>query len=145
MSKIKSFRGQLASGGIETVPLRTNTGSIGYKIKKFEALSYYPSGTSPEAVIKIYSIPQATATDTIDFNDNTLLAALFYEGNSNNYYISQVVTIFDNMKFNQDIYVTCTSTDGKMNYYIELEQDTLSIDENTVATLKDIRNITGPV
>ena len=30
-----------------------------------------------------------------------------------------------------------------VNYYIELEQMPLALDENTVATLKDIRNITG--
>jgi len=138
---IKSFRGRIDNAGIDTIVLHTNTGSTGYAIKKFEALSYYPQGTSPESVIKIYSVPQAAATDTIDFNDQTLLAALFYEGNSNNYYTTQTVTIFDNAKFNQDIYVTCTSTDGKMNYYIELEQVSLDLNENTVATLKDIRNI----
>ena len=51
------------------------------------------------------------------------------------------------MKFNQDIFVTCDtgSTSGEScNYYIELEQIKLDLNENTVATLKDIRNIVGP-
>ena len=64
---------------------------------------------------------------------------MFYEGNNNNTVLTQVVTIFDNMTFNQDIYVTATSTDGNMNYYVELEQVKLSKDEAAVATLKDMR------
>jgi len=48
------------------------------------------------------------------------------------------------MTFNQDVYVTA-ATDESINYYIEMEQVKLALDENTVATLKDIRNITGPV
>ena len=80
-----------------------------------------------------------TGSDTINFESPTLLAALFYEGNSNDYYTTQTVTLFDNMTFNQDIYITCYSTDNKINYYIELEQVPLSKDEATVATLKDMR------
>ena len=34
--------------------------------------------------------------------------------------LSEIITIFDHVIFNQDIYVTCSSTDGEMNYYIEL-------------------------
>ena len=54
------------------------------------------------------------------------------------------MVIFDNEKFNQDIFVTNVDVVGNsapINYYIELEQIKLSLDENTVATLKDIRNI----
>ena len=42
MSKIKSFRGKIASGngstsglGVETINLHTNNGSVVYRIKKF--------------------------------------------------------------------------------------------------------------
>ena len=58
--------------------------------------------------------------------------------------IIYIFPIFDNMTFNQDIYVTYKDdeTAGKfINYYIELEQVKLDLNENTVATLKDIRNI----
>ena len=50
------------------------------------------------------------------------------------------------MTFNQDIYVTHEDTVGSQpcNYYIELEVVKLALDENTVATLKDIRNIEQP-
>jgi hypothetical protein len=48
------------------------------------------------------------------------------------------------MTFNQDIFITLGSQSGaSCNYYIELEQVKLDLNENTVATLKDIRNITG--
>ena len=45
--------------------------------------------------------------------------------------------------FNQDIYITHVDSDASapINYYIELEQIKLDLNENTVATLKDIRNI----
>jgi len=50
------------------------------------------------------------------------------------------------MVVNQDIYITHIDTNGAIpcNYYIELEQVKLDLSENTVATLKDIRNITEP-
>jgi len=52
------------------------------------------------------------------------------------------IFIFDNEIFNQDIFVTYTTGQGgqKINYYLELEQIRLNVDEATVATLKDIRN-----
>ena len=138
---IKSFRGKIADADIDTVPLSTNNGSTGYKIVKFEVIGQEPMGSDQEAVIKIYSIPQTTATNTIDFSDNTLLAVAFYENDANTAYFGGTSIIFDNTKFNQDIYITNQSSTGSINYYIELEQVKLSLDENTVATLKDIRNI----
>ena len=138
---IKSFRGLMATDSVDTISLHTNNGTTGYKIKKIQALSWYPSGTSPEVVLKIYSVPQEVVTETIDFSDQTLLAVCFYEGNSNSYYTNQTDVIFDNMTFNQDIYITCYSTDNRVNYYIELEQVKLDLGEQTVATLRDIRNI----
>ena len=135
----KSFRGQIQPDGQKQIRLSTNNGLTGYKIIKFEALSSSPAGNSPESVLKIFTKEQESVTGSIDFSDPPLLAAMFYEGNNNNTVLTQVVTIFDNMTFNQDIYVTATSTDGNMNYYVELEQVKLSKDEAAVATLKDMR------
>ena len=58
-------------------------------------------------------------------------------------YNPEPTIVFDNTTFNQDIFVTLKGHDHTtdVNYYIELEQVKLSLDENTVATLKDIRNI----
>jgi hypothetical protein len=143
---IKSFRASIKDNGIDTIHLRTNTGSIGYKIKKLQGMPKDPYQADGEHVIKIYKIPQSSADDTIDFSDNTLLAALTYSNsstNSNNY--APEAVIFDNEIFNQDIYITHVDARSTQlgNYYIELEQVKLDLNENTVATLKDIRNITG--
>jgi len=140
---IKSFRGLIADGGIDIIPLSTNNGSTGYKIVKFQVLANDPAGTSSESTVKIYSIPQTSVTGTIDFSDNTMLAAAYYDNSNNPAYNEPGVVIFENMIFNQDIYVTHLEQTGSqsVNYYIELEQVKLSLDENTVATLKDIRNI----
>ena len=52
-----------------------------------------------------------------------------------------MITIFDNTIVNQDIYITHSDIVGTTpcNYYLELEQVKLDLNENTVATLKDIR------
>ena len=140
---IKSFKGQMGDGDIETIPLSTNNGSTGYKIIKLQLFAANPGLVNQEMVVKVFSIPQTTATSATDFSDNTLLAVSYYKANEapNNNFMT--TTIFDNMKFNQDIHLTCkdASTGESVNYYIELEQTKLSLDENTVATLKDIRNI----
>ena len=142
---IKSFKGLLANGGQETIVLHTNNGSTGYRIKKFQVIAQAPGDAAVDLVMKIHKIEQTTTPSTgatIDLSDNTLLAVAHYSAATATF--SQDTTIiFDNEVFNQDIYVTLTDNDGNdsCNYYIELEQVKLSLDENTVATLKDIRNI----
>jgi len=140
---IKSFRGLIAQDGIDTITLHTNTGSTGYRLKRFELIANNPGTETPESVVKIYKIPQTTATSEIDFSDNTMLAAGYYSGENTPNFPQDVVVIFDNEIFNQDIYITHKNdSEAKaMNYYIEIEQIKLDLNENTVATLKDIRNI----
>ena len=142
---IKSFRGMIADGGIDTIVLHTNTGSTGYKIKKMQLIGEQPGTTNIESTVKVFSVPQTTATNNIDFSDNTLLAAGHYAKGNNTAEVQSDIVVFDNMTFNQDIFVTAVETQGSepTNYYIELEVVKLALDENTVATLKDIRNITG--
>ena len=146
---IKTFRGMLADGDQDTILLHTNTGSTGYRIVKFELFPYHAGTADYEALVKIFKVEQTsvpTSSGTADFNDNTLLGAALYTGTSTTA-PSSLTTIFDQEKFNQDIYVTHTANSGSapINYYIELEQVTLNLNENTVATLKDIRNVTAPV
>ena len=140
---IKSFRGLMSDGSIDTISLHTNTGSTGYRITKFQLMPNDPTDENIESVLKVYTIPQTTATDDIDFSDNTLLAAGFHKNASIGNYSADTIVVFDNMTFNQDIYITMKADDtaDKMNYYIELETMPLALNENTVATLKDIRNI----
>jgi len=146
---IKSFRGQILDNGIETIALHTNNGSTGYKIVKLQIFPATPGVGDVENVLQIFSIPQTgTTSGTPDFSDNTLLAAAYIkEGSGVNQGVNDVV-VFDNMIFNQDIYVTQRDVANNVpgngvaaNYYIELEQIKLDLNENTVATLKDIRNI----
>ena len=141
---IKSFRGHIADGAIDTISLSTNDGSTGYKIKKFTVMPNTPTTSDYESVIKIFSIPQTAVSTTIDFSDNTLLAAATYSQKADTrYYPDDVSVVFDNVTFNQDIYITHDNEglSASINYYIELEQIKLDLNENTVATLKDIRNI----
>jgi len=139
---IKTFRGLIVDGGIDTILLHTNDGSIGYRIVKFEVMPNNLN-SSGEAALKIYKTPQTTATFDFNFSDNTLLGAAYYTVNASaDAYPEDHHVIFDQEIFNQDIYVTHKNNDDvPMNYYIELEQVKLELDENTVATLKDIRNV----
>ena len=146
---IKSFRGMISDydatvpgSGKDTILLSTNNGSVGYKITKLEVM---PTDTAKlqQSVLKIYKIPQSTVDDNIDFSDNTLLAAVYFTKNDDTKYPIVLSSFFDNEVFNQDVYITHkdASTGESLNYYIEMEQFKLALDENTVATLKDIRNI----
>jgi len=139
---IKTFRGLIADANQDTIILHTNDGSMGYRIVKLEVIGSEPVGADAEYVIKIYKVEQPMPlvdSDVVDFSDNTLLAAGVWSNRDApaKYYQA---TIFDQEIFNQDIYVTVDASAGSLNYYIELEQVKLDLNESSVATLKDIRN-----
>jgi len=141
---IKSFRGLIADGAQDTIVLHTNDGSTGYRIVKLETIDQAPGTNTLESVLKIYKVSQTSVSGTIDFSDNTLLAAAYFENNTSGTYGSWKVIIFDSEMFNQDIYITANDSSAggnSINYYLELEQIKLDLSESTVATLKDIRNI----
>ena len=140
---IKSFRGMMADGAIDTVTLHTNNGSTGYRITKFEMMAKATGTYDHGFIMKIYKVPQSTVSALVDFSDNTLLAAGYTANHENIQYANIQQIIFDQEVFNQDIYITCKDieTGQNCNYYIELEQMPLDLNENTVATLKDIRNV----
>jgi|TARA_R110002072_G_scaffold285240_1_gene449842 hypothetical protein len=145
MSTIRSFRGLIADATQDPVSLHTINGSQGYRIVRFDLMPYEPGGSTQESVVKIFSVPQTgTPTATMDFSDQTLLGAAFMALSDSHVYPVKDIVFFDKMVFNQDIYITHQNTGGTttpINYYIELELVTLDLNENTVATLKDIRNI----
>jgi len=139
---IKTFRGLLAHDAQDTIVLHTNDGSTGYRIVKFEVMSNSPGTSSHEGIMKIYKVSQTTFDGVVDFSDNTLLAASFATALVSTFTYHDVI-LFDSEIFNQDIYITNFDASGNtvpFNYYIELEQMSLDLSENTVATLKDIRN-----
>ena len=75
---IKSFRGNIKDNGIDMIPLSTRNGSVGYKIVKFELFPDNPGTVRQESLVKIYSVSQTgTPTSSVDFSDNTLLAAAY--------------------------------------------------------------------
>jgi len=144
---IKTFRGLLADDTQDTIVLHTNNGSTGYRIVKFELITNNPGGANAEHCVKIWSVSQTAAVITnnlIDFSNPELLAVGLATNAATGYgsfYNERI--IFDNMVFNQDIYVTHHENHSAeaVNYYIELEQFSLDLSESTVATLKDIRNV----
>ena len=143
---IKSFRGLIADGGQETIHLHTNTGSTGYKIVKFEIFPNKPGTESSESTVQIFKIEQSSVSTTaaeVNFSDNTLIGSAFYAKSAGVDNADKQVTIFDNEIFNQDIFISQRgdAASAKINYYIELEQMPLDLSEQTVATLKDIRNV----
>jgi len=141
---IKTFRGLIPDGAQDTVVLHTNDGSIGYRVVKFQVIGVRPSTNTQQSTVKIYKVPQTSVTDTIDLSDNTLLAVAYIESYAAATSNEPEVIIFDSEIFNQDIYITHQDAQNAAgcNYYIELEQISLDLNENTVATLKDIRNVT---
>tara|TARA_R100000664_G_scaffold10460_1_gene17272 strand:- start:128 stop:559 length:432 start_codon:yes stop_codon:yes gene_type:complete len=139
--KIKTFRGKLKDGQVERIRLSTNQGLKGYRIVKFQIMADRPGLDSYELVARLTTQYQ-DATGAINFDDPLLLGVAYLAGaaNSINYPTSGGV-IFDHVKFNQDIYIGALDVNGSehTNYYVELEQVTLDVNEATVATLKDMR------
>ena len=140
---IKTFRGLIADGAQDTVVLHTNNGSTGYRITKLLGMSNAPGTTQEYHIIKIYKISQTAVDGVVDMSDNTLIAALCFNNRNDELHSNESLIIADNEIFNQDIYITHTDVQSNTsaNFYLELEQVKLDLNENTVATLKDIRNI----
>jgi len=142
-NRILSYRSLMADGDQETILLSTKKGEIGYRITKFEGMPNAPGGTAiQESVFKIYTKEQSSVDGSIDFSDNRLLGSLYVKMDASDEAPSTLHVIFDQIIFNQDIYITHkdVSTGESCNYYLELEMISLSEDQAMVATLKDIRN-----
>ena len=143
---IKTFRGLLADGAQQEINLRTNTGKIAYRIHKFELMVKGPGQANSEHTVKIFTLPQATGDidGIINFGDHNLLAAGIVSNTTAGY--SQIFNappvIFDNVTFNQNIFITHfeSHSNEAINYHLELEQIKLSDNESTMATLQSIRS-----
>jgi hypothetical protein len=142
-NRILSYKGLLADGAQETILLSTKKGEVGYRITKFQAIPWEPGVKSQESVIKIYSTEQTTVDRVVDFSDTALLGCIYVKQSDVAANTDVGVSIFfDNITFNQDIYITHTdaSSGEGCNYYLELEVIKLDESQAMVATLKDIRN-----
>ena len=138
---IKTFRGILADGAQDRIRLSTKKGKIGYQIVNLEIIGNKPGLSNPvESLIAIWKVEQTSTPTTIDFSDGNLLAvALWTMGETT--YSHDLVIIFDNEVFNQDVYVTHVDIQGAeaCNYMLKLETQTLTDNANAVSTLRDIR------
>ncbi len=149
---IKSFRGLIGHDSVQVVALHTNNGSTGYRIVELDIMYNTPGVGDVDHVLQVFSVRQTSASSEVDFSDPTLLGAAFLRQDADAANITGRMgehIIFDNVVFNQDIYITLknavvspgTASTAPCNYIIKLEQVKLDLNENTVATLKDIRNI----
>jgi len=147
MSKIKSYKGLIINNGQDRIRLATKDGLIGYKIIKFSTIDSNPGGAGAEHVTKIYKTNQSSffggpgIDGSVDFADNDLLAVATWGQNADHGAWTNS-TIFGNEIINQDIFVTHNDEQtGAASYYLELEQFVLDLNESTVATLKNLKNM----
>lgn len=145
MSKIKTYKGKLPIGEQEKIHLSTNDGLTGYRIVNFQLFPSNPGQANYELIGKIYLTDQTgKITDTVDFSESDLLAAIYQAGKSSEN-VQPIVTVFDKETFNQDIFIYITdisAATNPANYYIELEQFKLDLNSSTYHTLKNIRSRT---
>ena len=144
---IKTFRGLLTDGEQDRIRLSTKKGKIGYKIVNLEIIGNKPGASNPvESLIAIWKIKQTSTSSTIDFSDGNLLAvALWTMGETT--YSHDLVIIFDNEVFNQDVFVTHVDIQGSeaCNYMLKLETMPLTDNAAAVSTLRDIRLNPEPI
>jgi hypothetical protein len=138
MSKIKSFRGKLdPTNQLEAqnqIYLSGGPSDTGFRIVRFDVMPVTPDA-SHESVIKLFRQKQSVIDMTIDFTDDSLLAAAWYafEGSGSSDATGYLTQIFDNSPINQDLFITCAGGQSRqMNYYIELEEFKMSGSEQAV-------------
>ena len=137
---IKTFRGLIPNNGTVKLSLATNNGAIGYKLMKFQIMPVQ-SYNNYEITSKIFKVEPGTASSDVNLSDNTIVGVAF-SGLADGKYAGAKTVIMDRDVFNQDIYITAVDNGGSQdcNFYLELETMTLDLNENTLVTLKDIRN-----
>ena len=126
--KVHSFRGLLEDGGQDEINIQGSVGAIAWRITKFQSLPASPFNTTQESVTKIYREIQSSVDGAVNFGDNELLAAAIFKQHDTTNYMAYDSVIFDNAIFSRNISVTNydAATGESMNYYIELEEVTVS-------------------
>jgi len=137
---IKTFRGLLADGGQDRIRLQTIKGKVGYRIAKLECFPASPGTLEYEGVTKVFTESQSSIVGTANFTDSNLLGIAYYAALTSKAH-SPLITIFDNVVFNQDIYISYKANTGSasMNYYLELEVIPLDDAGAEYTTVKDLR------
>ena len=149
MSRTISYRGQLDIGLQDRIRLKTINGKTAYKISKFQIISSLPgnAGANEEMIAQIFKTDQTSSiSPVVNFTNSNLLAVAYQETVVGAQEGLTTTIIFDNEKFNQDIFISVTDASGgstPVNYYIELESMPISDLEATQLTLKSIKTIKG--
>ncbi len=132
----------MESGNKQILRLSTNHGLTGYKILKIQAIDKDPGTNTLEGVFKMYTVDPSTTSGTVNLDDPTLIGVCYFENNTSGTYASWIQIVIDDKIVNQDMFITYQDNSGGnvgCNYYVELEQVKLDLNEATVATLKDMR------
>ena len=137
---VKTFRALLADGGQDHIRLSTIKGKVGYRIVKFQVIQTEPGQDNVESTMKLYTSEQTSVDNTVNFSDPDLLGVSYYSEGAD-YAAGWIAVVFDNVIFNQDIYITHSDLgeNKSANYYIELETIELSDQGAEYTTIKDIR------
>ena len=145
MSKIVTYKGQIPDGLQTKIHLSTADGLTGYRINKFQIMGRRPGQDSYELIAKMFTTDQTgSITGNVDLNDTDLLAVVFHSSPANaiNYAQNEHI-IFDKELINQDVFITASDVSGSANatnYYLELEQFKINLNESTVTTLRNLRS-----
>jgi len=135
---VKTFRGLLADGGQDRIRLQTIKGKVGYRVVKFQIMPNTP-GVNIDSLVKITKTDSGVApTNAVNFSDSDLLGAAW---SYNDTYETDMMIIFDNEIFNQDIFIEHheDKASQSINYYIELEVIPLDDKGAEYTTVKDLR------
>ncbi len=139
---IKTFKGLAADDSITKIRLSTNEGLVGYRILKLRVMAEDYTASN-EVCVKLFTVEPEAATATFDFSDPTMVAAAYLDApTAAHAYGTDDAIVVDNKIVNQDMFLTAKDSAGaakSANWYLELEQVKLDLNEATVATLKDMR------
>ena len=146
----KTFKGTIEEDDIFRIRLKTNNGLTGYKITRLQGMPMDTAGatnTANEAVLALWSVkpddaPGSGGTAFVNFDSPTLLGVLYFLRDQGTVAVTSETIIIDEKIVNQDMFLTYADGQNNtigFNYYIELEQVKLDLNEATVATLKDMR------
>jgi len=126
--KVHSFRGLLEDGGQNEINIEGSVGAVAWRITKFEGISEKPAAVDQESVIKIFREEQSSLDAEINFNEGELLGVVSFVELSATSSSGPTNIIFDNALFVRNIWVSHKdgSTGESANYYIELEEVTVS-------------------
>ena len=136
--KIKTFRGKLLNETMDRISLHGGDSDTGYRIVKFQVMGQNEN-TDYETSVQIFKQKPASFTADVNFDDDTLIAAILYSDSASSGDSSMQTIIFDKEVVNQDLYITMdggSTSNAVINYYIELEEVKMNNGEQAVVNFR---------